>query len=70
MVTDTTDARARSFDVIYLRIRCLPCEATIEAAGVGRPDAEEQLAKAVAKRRGTTPEAWRIQPRGAGPRRR
>lgn len=65
MVTDTTDARARSFGVIYLRVRCLPCNVTIEGAGLGRADAEGQLAAAVAKRRGTTPADWRIKPREA-----
>jgi hypothetical protein len=70
MVTDTSDAQARSHGVIYLRLRCLPCGATIEGAGVGQDDAERQLAKAVERRRGTTPADWKIEPAAGGRRRR
>jgi hypothetical protein len=61
--------RARERGLIYLRIRCVPCDATIEAAGLGRADAEAELARVVTRRRGTTPADWRIQPRGGSPRR-
>lgn len=70
MVSDVTDAQARTHGLIYLRLRCLPCDARIEGAGVGQADAERQLAAAVARRRGTTPADWRINPGGrSGPRR-
>jgi hypothetical protein len=62
LLADATDAQARSHGVIYLRIRCLPCNATIEGAGVGQEDAERQLSKAVERRRGTTPDEWKIEP--------
>jgi hypothetical protein len=70
MVTDTSDTQARSHGVVYLRLRCLPCNATIEAAGIGQHDADLQLAKAVERRRGTTPGEWKIQPAAGGRRRR
>ncbi len=69
-VTDMTDTQARSHGVIYLRLRCLSCNLTIEGAGLGQDDAERQLSKAVERRRGTTPDEWKIQPAAGGRRRR
>lgn len=63
-VFDVTEPERRAVSLIYLRTRCVPCDARIEAAGIGEDDAVEQMDAAIRKRVHTRPEQWRIQPRG------
>jgi len=64
-VFDTTEPERRAVGLIYLRARCIPCNARIEAAGIGEEDAVRQMDKVIAKRVGTHPDQWKIVPRGS-----
>lgn len=66
---DVATATEREAGLIYLRGRCVPCDARIEAAGVGDEGAVADLDRILAKRIGTSPTDWRIVPAVKGHRR-
>jgi len=69
VITETTEDQARRVGLVYLLAKCVPCDARIEAAGVGERDALEQMERMFAKRIGTTPTDWLIVPAVRGRRR-
>ncbi|MEN6368554.1 MAG: hypothetical protein ABFD77_02515 [Thermotogota bacterium] len=59
-VFDVTEPERRAVGLVYLRTRCVPCDARIEAAGIGEEDATRNLDKNISMRVGTEPGQWRI----------
>jgi len=70
VVGETTTAKQREAGLVYLLTRCVHCNVRIDAAGVGREEAERDLTDRLRKREGTTPDQWRIKVRPERGRRR
>ena len=60
LVVDVTEPERREVGLVYLSSKCVPCNARIDAAGVGMEDAERQFDLAISRRIGTRPEQWNI----------
>lgn len=67
---DMTAPDSRDLGLIYLRAKCPRCDVKLESAGLGAGEAMKNMGKVIAKRVGTKPEQWRIQPSVERPRRR
>jgi hypothetical protein len=63
-------ARAACEQVVDIRARCLACREQIHAAGIGEASAIAAFEALVERRKGRSPEEFRIQARGAPTRRR
>lgn len=62
-IVETTTPERREVGLVYLATKCVPCDARIEAAGVGEDGAREDMKKRFAARIGTSQRQWRITPR-------
>ena len=62
-VHDTTEPERRVAGLVYLRADCVICRIRLASAGVGLDDALRQLDHAIAKRVGTGPAQWIIEPK-------
>lgn len=61
--TETTYPEAKSRGLVYLRVRCVPCNAVVESAGIGMENSILDMEDKIKERRGTTPDSWRIKVR-------
>ncbi len=59
-IFETTTPEHRGVGLVYLATKCVPCDARIEAAGIGEDGAREDMKKRFAARIGTSPRQWRI----------
>jgi hypothetical protein len=46
-----TEERAAAVGLVYLMARCVPCAVRLEAAGLGRDVADDELERALERRR-------------------
>jgi hypothetical protein len=66
--SDVTEPDSRDVGLIFLRAKCVRCDVKLESAGLGADEAMKNMGKVLAKRVGTKPEQWRIQPSKERPR--
>jgi len=69
-IYETTDQKQEAAGLVYLGTRCVPCNARIDAAGIGSEEAIREMDERLEKRRGTRPEDHRIKVRPQRRRRR
>lgn len=69
-IRETTTAQQEEAGLVYLAARCVPCEARIDAAGIGQVDALKDMDDRISRRIGTRPESYRIKIRPERKRRR
>jgi hypothetical protein len=67
---DVTEPDSRDVGLIFLRAKCIPCDTKFESAGLGMVEALKNMGKVLARRVGTKPGEWKIQPRKERPRKR
>lgn len=69
-IRETTTQKQAEVGLVYLKTKCVPCNARIHSAGVGEAAAVKDMEKKMSKRIGTTPSDWFIHPMQAKGRRR